>query len=124
MVCPNPSHPSRLVGGVLRTCQIPNKLDRDLSAQFRVMKEYGGALSVEVRSSRGIYSFLGILAFGIDPVPGFSVLALLAVYWDGSVHLLHYLFYIPFFSTPPPGICLPAWRIFPRRFSQQLWRFL
>ena len=93
MVCPNPSHPSRLVGGVLRTCQIPNKLDRDLSAQFQVMKEYGGSLSVEVCSSRGIHSFLGILAFGIDPVPGFSVIALLVIYRDGAIHLLYSLLY-------------------------------
>ena len=52
---------------------------------------------MEVCSSRGIHSFLGILAFGIDPVSGFSVLALLVIYREGAIHLLHSLLYFLLF---------------------------
>ena len=46
-------------------------------ARFRVRREDGGPLPTEKRSGRGIHSFLGHLASGVDPVPGFERVALL-----------------------------------------------
>ena len=45
------------------------------------------------RYSWGLHAFLGKLASGFTPVPVFSGLTLLAIDRDGTVQLLHLLFY-------------------------------
>ena len=50
----------------------------------------------EKRSIHSLYYFLGHLASGVDPVPGFEWLALKGFQQDRNLHLLHLLFSVPF----------------------------
>ena len=50
---------------------------------------------MEGRSGRGIHTLLGHPYAGINPFPGFSGLTLLTVDWDGMVHPLYLLLYVP-----------------------------
>ena len=43
-----------------------------------------------------MHSFLVHLASGVDPVPNFERVGILQVDPDGTVHLLHSLFSVPF----------------------------
>ena len=71
--------------------RLPDDLVAELSAGFRFTKEYGGPLSTEKRSGRGVHSFLVHLASGVATVSGFKRVILLQVDPDRTVHVLHSL---------------------------------
>ena len=56
---------------------------------------WGGALTTERRTVRGLYSFLSHLVSGVDPVPGFERICLIWVDPDRMLHLMHLLFSVP-----------------------------
>ena len=95
MSAPDPPRPPRLVGGVLRTGQLPYDIIGDLSDRFRVTREEEGALSSEIRSGRGIHVFPGKLASGVDPALGMDCLAILGFDRYRTVRVFHSLFYVP-----------------------------
>ena len=74
---------------MLGTGGLPEDIIRDFSDRFSVTREEGGALSLELRSGRGLYAFLEHLASGMDPAPNLERLALLGVGRDRTVHGLH-----------------------------------
>ena len=71
MVNQDPRWPLRSVGELLGTGRLPNKLAKALSPWLWIIKKYRGDLSMKVRSGQGIHTFLGHLAYGVDPFPGF-----------------------------------------------------
>ena len=84
-----------LVGEVPKTDQLPDEFVEALLTWFRFTKEYRSSLSQDGHSGRGLRAFLGHLTASVYPVPIFSNLALLSVNQDGTVHLLHYLLFLP-----------------------------
>ena len=90
---------------------------------FRITNKYGSAPLKEGHSGRVLHDFLGHIASGVKPIPGFSGITLLAVNWGGTVHLLHSYFsilvgvqstYRQIFPCPgdiPEEIPPPRWRI-------------
>ena len=50
---------------------------------------------MDLRYGRGLHAFLGHFIFGVDPVPGLDLLALLGVDWDVTVQVLHSFFSVP-----------------------------
>ena len=70
------------------------------------MREDGGSISTEKQSGRGVYSFLAHFASGVDPVPGFKLVAILQVNQDGTLQLLHLLF------SFQVSLYSMAWRLF------------
>ena len=77
---------------MLGTSQFPKNVARALLVWFHLKRGDGGPLSTEKRSGRGIHSFLGHIASGVDTVPGFERVACLQVEPGRTVHLLHLLF--------------------------------
>ena len=105
MVNPDDPQPPWLVGEVLGTVQLPDNLVRALLAWFQVTREDVRTMSTKKRSSRGLYSFVGYLASGVDLVSGFHALYLIGVNQKVTVHLLHLLFSVPV------GLYYTAWGI-------------
>ena len=64
---------------MLETVRLPDKIIRDLSAQFRVIREEDIGFFSELRSGRGIHALLGNLASGVEPSPGLERLSLVGV---------------------------------------------
>ena len=95
IVKPHPSCPPQLVGGVLGTGKLHNKLVGDLLYRFQFTWEEGGGVSSDLRARQGIHVFLGHLPSRVDPVPGLERLTPLMFDCDRMVHLLHLFFYIP-----------------------------
>ena len=95
MVDPAPHRPLRSVGEVLGTGRLPRDFVEALSVRFRITREEAGPLSTEEKSIRGVHSFLAHFTSRVDLVPGFERVALMQVYLDRKVHLLHLLFSVP-----------------------------
>ena len=72
MVSHDPPPPLWSVGEVLGIGRLSDDLVAELSAGFQFTKEYGGTLSTEKRSGRGVHSFLFHLASGVATVSGFK----------------------------------------------------
>ena len=91
----DPAQPPWPVGEVLGTGRLPDDLVRYFSDWFRVTREEGGPLSVELRYKRGIHTFIGHLAYRVDPAPVMEHPAFLGVDWDRTVHILNFFFFVP-----------------------------
>ena len=92
------SDPTRLplsVGEVQRTGRLPDELNEAPSCRFYPVWEDGGPLLTENQYFCDPHYFLGHLASGFDPVLDFGRLALIGVDQDGTVPLLHSLFFAP-----------------------------
>ena len=91
----DPKWLTRLVGEVLRAVKPPNKLVKDLLVWFCVKMEDGISMPLEGHKGWRLSYFSGNLGAIAELVPGFSQMALLPVYCDGILHLLHLLLSIP-----------------------------
>ena len=92
MVGQDPPRPPRVVAGVLGDKTLPEYFIGTLVVRLQRTWEDRNSLMLGRRLGRGLYAFLGQIATNDEPVPWFGQLALLAVYRDGEVHLLHYFF--------------------------------
>ena len=92
MINRDPLLPPRLVGKCFGINRLPGEFFKSLLDRLCVTKEDRISLSPYGRYIHGLHVFLGQFATGIDPIPGFSNQALLAVNQDRTVHLLHSLF--------------------------------
>ena len=63
--------------------------------RFSVAKDKVDALGMKDSSGQILHDLLGQISVSMSPVPGLSHLILLAVGKDGTVKLLHLIFYIP-----------------------------
>ena len=61
----------------------------------------------KVRSRQRLHAFLGHLASVVEPSPGLECPALLVVDRDGTVHVFHWFFSIPFGPYSMTIWCLP-----------------
>ena len=84
-----------MVAEEIGTNQLPSVLVKALSVRFQVTKEDGSTLLPEGLSVQGLNAFLGQIASGVNPIPGFYGLTLLDIVWDRTVQLLHLLLSIP-----------------------------
>ena len=87
-----PPRPTWLVGEVIGKMRFPGKFIEALSYKFKVTKEDGVPLSMESCTKQGLHTFLGPLAYGVNPVPDISGINHLVMAWYGKVNLLHSLF--------------------------------
>ena len=85
----DPPQPPWLVGEVIGTGRLTYNIYGDFTARFLVTREERGLLYAELRSVRGLHTFLSNLASRLEPSPGLDRLALPGVNRDETVHTLH-----------------------------------